>query len=96
MRYDAAVDLDDCAMPIATTDPTASRQLRELERALAQILEEQRQVILLVGLEGVSYEDAAVILDVPIGTIRSRLSRGRESLRKLLDMEAKAPHGVAV
>jgi RNA polymerase sigma-70 factor (ECF subfamily) len=54
IRYDGAVDLEDCAMPIATTDPTASCQLRELERALAQMLEEQRQVILLVGLEGVS------------------------------------------
>jgi RNA polymerase sigma-70 factor, ECF subfamily len=96
IRYDGAVDLEDCAMPIATTDPTASCQLRELERALAQMLEEQRQVILLVGLEGVSYEDAAVILNVPIGTIRSRLSRGRESLRKLLDMEAKPPRGVAI
>src|SRR6267154_490858 len=48
------------------------------------LLEEQRQVILIVGLEGVSYEEAAAILDVTIGTIRSRLSRGRESLRKLM------------
>jgi RNA polymerase sigma-70 factor (ECF subfamily) len=96
IRYDAVVDLEDCAMPIATTDPTASRQLRELERALAQMLEEQRQVILLVGLEGMSYEDAAAILNVPIGTIRSRLSRGREALRKLLDMEVRPPRGVAV
>jgi RNA polymerase sigma-70 factor (ECF subfamily) len=54
----------------------------ELERAL-----EQRQVILLVGLEGMSYEESAGILGVPIGTVRSRLSRGRDGLRKLLDME---------
>jgi len=90
IRDDATVDLENCsAILIARTDPTASRQLRELDHALAQLPEEQRQVILLVGLEGMSYEDAAAILDVPIGTIRSRLSRGRESLRKLMDMDVK-------
>ena len=73
----------------ATTDPTASRQMFELERALAQLPLEQRQVILLVGLEGMSYEDAAGILSVPVGTVRSRLSRGRDTLRKLLDMEGR-------
>jgi len=90
IRDDATVDLENCsAILTARTDPTASRQLRELDHALAQLPEEQRQVILLVGLEGMSYEDAAAILDVPIGTIRSRLSRGRESLRKLMDMDVK-------
>jgi RNA polymerase sigma-70 factor (ECF subfamily) len=57
---------------------------RSRARALARIPEERRQVILLIGLEDISYE-AATILDVPIGTIRSRLSRGRESLRTLMD-----------
>jgi RNA polymerase sigma-70 factor (ECF subfamily) len=73
----------------ATTNPTASRQMFELERALAQLPLEQRQVILLVGLEGMSYEDAAGILSVPVGTVRSRLSRGRDALRKLLDTEER-------
>ncbi|MGA7262839.1 MAG: RNA polymerase sigma factor [Stellaceae bacterium] len=91
IRDDATVDLENYSASLtATTDPTASRQLRELDRALAQLPEEQRQVILLVGLEGMSYEDAAAILHVPIGTVRSRLSRGRESLRKLMDMEFKS------
>src|ERR1700731_3918434 len=90
IRDDATVDLENCSATLtATTDPTASRQLCELDQALAQLPEEQRQVILLVGLEGVSYEDAAAILDVPIGTIRSRLSRGRESLRNLMDMDVR-------
>jgi RNA polymerase sigma-70 factor (ECF subfamily) len=69
---------------VATTDPTASRQLRELERALSRLRNEQREVILLIGLEGMSYEAAAQILDVPVGTVRSRLSRARDALRQLL------------
>jgi DNA-directed RNA polymerase specialized sigma24 family protein len=71
--------------PTAATDPAAGLSLRDLDRALAQIPEERRQVILLIGLEDISYKEAATILDVPIGTIRSRLSRGRESLRILMD-----------
>ena len=71
----------------AATDPTATRKMLELERALAQLPLEQQQVILLVGLEGMSYEDTAEILTIPVGTVRSRLSRGREALRKLLDIE---------
>jgi RNA polymerase sigma-70 factor, ECF subfamily len=82
-RETGAIDIDDVSSSlVATTDPTASRQLYELERALGQLAAEQREVILLVGLEGFSYEDAAKILAVPVGTVRSRLSRGRESLRR--------------
>jgi RNA polymerase sigma-70 factor, ECF subfamily len=70
----------------------ASLQLRDLERAINILPEEQRQVILLVGLEGMRYEEVAVVLDIPIGTVRSRLSRGRETLRQLMDMkEDRAP-----
>jgi RNA polymerase sigma-70 factor (ECF subfamily) len=48
---------------------------------------EQRQVILLVGLEGMLYVEVAAILNVPVGTVRSRLSRGRDQLRQLMGME---------
>jgi RNA polymerase sigma-70 factor (ECF subfamily) len=87
MRDGTNVDIDQMSSAlVATTDPTASRQLRELENALSRLREEQREVILLVGLEGMSYEAAAQILNVPVGTVRSRLSRGRDALRQLLDM----------
>ena len=90
MRDESAVDINQLTSSlIATTDPTASRQLHELDRALACLREEQREVILLVGLEGMSYEAAAQILNVPVGTVRSRLSRGRDALRKLLDMDQR-------
>lgn len=58
-------------------------ELRDLERALAKLPRTQRSVILLVGLEGMSYGEVATALGVPVGTIRSRLSRGREALRRL-------------
>jgi len=62
-------------------------QLRDLDAALGRLPQEHSQVILLVGLEGMSYDEAAEILGVPIGTVRSRLSRGRDQLRLLMGME---------
>ena len=59
--------------------------LAALARALAALPEEQRAVVLLVGLEGFAYAEAAKILGVPIGTVMSRLHRGREQLRRQLD-----------
>src|SRR2546423_9028084 len=50
---------------LATTDPSASRKMIELDRALARLPLGKRQVILLVGLEGMSYEDTAGILSIP-------------------------------
>jgi RNA polymerase sigma-70 factor, ECF subfamily len=94
IRDEAGIDIQQIsASLVTTTDPTASRQLYELDRALACLCDEQRQVILLVGLEGMSYEDTAAILSVPVGTVRSRLSRGRDMLRRLLDMPNRGRHG---
>jgi RNA polymerase sigma-70 factor (ECF subfamily) len=99
VREGIAVEFDDKWPSLtAATDPTGRLSLRDLDRALARISEEQRRVILLIGLEGTSYEEAATILDVPVGTIRSRVFRGRESLRKLMDRipESEAASGVAI
>jgi RNA polymerase sigma-70 factor (ECF subfamily) len=79
-----------CDSLASVSDPSASLQLRDLERAMAKLPIENRQVILLVALEGLSYEDVAEVLRIPVGTVRSRLSRGRATLRRLMDMEEKA------
>jgi len=88
VREGIVVPVEDMA-PVLTSpfNPAASLQLRDLERAIAALPEEQRQVILLVGLEGLRYEEVAQILGIPVGTVRSRLSRGREMLRELMDMK---------
>jgi RNA polymerase sigma-70 factor (ECF subfamily) len=87
-REGTKVTVEDAA-PMLTTqgNAMASLELRDLEKALAKLAPEQRQVILLVGLEGMRYEEVAEILDIPIGTVRSRLSRGRDQLRILMGME---------
>ncbi|MBE0619549.1 MAG: RNA polymerase sigma factor [Burkholderiales bacterium] len=59
-------------------------EMHDLEAALARLPAEQREVLLLVGLEQLSYAEASHALDVPVGTVMSRLSRGRERLRTLL------------
>jgi RNA polymerase sigma-70 factor (ECF subfamily) len=70
-------------------------ELRDLDRALALLPDEQRQVILLVGLEGMQYEAVATIIGVPVGTVRSRLSRGREALRQLMGIRGDEPDAEA-
>lgn len=58
-------------------------ELREMLEALGRLPAEQRETILLVVLEGVSYDEAAWILGVPVGTVRSRLARGRKALYEM-------------
>ena len=58
--------------------------VRDLERAVAALPEGQRQVLLLVALEDLSYEETARVLEIPIGTVMSRLARAREKVRQLM------------
>jgi RNA polymerase sigma-70 factor (ECF subfamily) len=64
--------------------------LRDLQSALAGLPLEQREVLLLVTLEELSYEAAARILEIPVGTVMSRLSRARDRMRRLLAGEEAA------
>lgn len=87
VREGVAVGLNDSEPLLARPAHQGQRlELRDLERAIAKIPDEQRLVILLVGLEGLRYQEVAAVLNVPVGTIRSRLSRGREALRRLTGM----------
>ncbi|MFZ1909920.1 MAG: sigma-70 family RNA polymerase sigma factor [Burkholderiales bacterium] len=73
-----AGDLPEVAQRAAQGD---SLMVRDMDRALAKLPAEQREVLLLVVLEDMSYEEAARTLGVPIGTVMSRLSRARGKLR---------------
>jgi RNA polymerase sigma-70 factor (ECF subfamily) len=76
--------LDD-DLPLAGADSSASRlALRDMDRALQQLPPEQRDVLLLVALEELSYDEVAAALDIPLGTVMSRLSRARERLRLIM------------
>jgi RNA polymerase sigma-70 factor (ECF subfamily) len=94
VREGIVVPIEDVA-PVMTAPSNVedSLQLRDLERAIAKLPEEQRQVVLLVGLEGMRYEEVARVLGIPIGTVRSRLSRGRDQLRVLMDIKGQGSNG---
>ncbi|WP_206419944.1 RNA polymerase sigma factor [Minwuia thermotolerans] len=84
------VPLDE-AMTVA--EPAAQPHRLEYNRllaALSELSEDQRAVLLLAGLEGRKYREVAEILGQPIGTVMSRLNRGRAALRRRLDDEAPA------
>jgi RNA polymerase sigma-70 factor (ECF subfamily) len=67
----------------------ARLEAAEVERAMGRLPEDQRLAVALVLVEGLSYKDAAEVLEVPQGTLTSRLVRGRAAL--LADLEEKAP-----
>jgi RNA polymerase sigma-70 factor (ECF subfamily) len=71
-----------CASDALDRDRAALLTLSDLDRALAQLPEEQRAVILLIGLEGMTYSQTAAILRITVGTLRSHLIRARDRLRR--------------
>ncbi|HTV43866.1 MAG TPA: sigma-70 family RNA polymerase sigma factor [Stellaceae bacterium] len=91
--HDALTEVVEAELPQIRSDQDAALVHRDLLRAFAALPEDQRSVLLLVGVEELSYADAARVLGVPIGTVMSRLSRGRERLRRLIgeDHAAAAP-----
>lgn len=82
---------DEDALPPVEPVQGARLELRDLQTALALLPSEQREVLLLIGLEEMSYAEVAETLDIPIGTVMSRLFRGRERLRALMTGAPAAP-----
>jgi RNA polymerase sigma-70 factor (ECF subfamily) len=75
---------DETVQPAIRATQTDRLEVRDLQAALLRIPEDQREVLLLIALEQLTYEEAAGVLGIPIGTVMSRLSRARDRLRTLL------------
>jgi len=84
-----SMDEDDVGTPTRATQ-TDALEVRDIESALSQLPDEQREVLLLVALEEMSYAEIAEALAIPVGTVMSRLSRGRERLRQIMDGQPPA------
>jgi RNA polymerase sigma-70 factor, ECF subfamily len=88
--HDTLTEAIESELPQITGGQDEAIEHRDLLRAFAALAEEQRSVLLLVGVEDLSYEEAARVLGVPIGTVMSRLSRGRERLRRFMNRDLEA------
>jgi RNA polymerase sigma-70 factor (ECF subfamily) len=85
-RRGIVADVDDLANSLAQSVPPADRNVAiDFVRAMNRLSVDHRQILLLVGMEGLSYREAAAELNLPIGTVMSRLARAREHLRELLE-----------
>lgn len=96
VRQRAAQTPELAEQPTVSGEATAIGELtlREVDTAMAALPEEQRAVVSLVAVEGLTYREAAEVLDTPIGTIMSRLARARAALTERLE-PAHGPEGAA-
>ena len=85
--------LQDGADSLAAPDAPDPGLRMDLMAALARLTVEQREPLLLVSVEQLTYAECAQVLHVPVGTVMSRVSRARTTLRALLDGPAPAPSG---
>ena len=94
-EYATAVIATVSAVSPGETHAIATLTVGAVDHALQRLPEEQRAVVLLVCVEGLSYGQTAEVLGVPIGTVMSRLARGRLALRRLVDGTPAEVVGVA-
>lgn len=84
-RRGTSVALDDDTGGTAIGGPDGALELRDTLAALDLLPADQKSLLLLVGVEDLSYQEAARVLGVPLGTVMSRLARGRQRLRSILE-----------
>jgi RNA polymerase sigma-70 factor (ECF subfamily) len=90
-----SLDEEGVVEPVSAESEVPDRQLfdnlvsAEVEEALAKVPEDFRMAVILSDIEGLSYQEIADATEVPIGTVRSRLARGRSLLRKMLESYAR-------
>jgi RNA polymerase sigma-70 factor (ECF subfamily) len=90
-RQGMSASLEDLPIePAIPADQEDALRVADVLAAVDRLADDHRVLILLIGVEEVTYEEAAQILDIPIGTVMSRLSRARDRLRRLLAGEAAA------
>lgn len=77
--------LENEAVSTAPAQQHAQLMLSEIQEAFLQLSPDHREVLMLIAVEGLRYEEAAGILDISVGTVKSRLSRARNALRSLVD-----------
>ncbi len=78
------LDVNEMSETIADSHAAMEIEMMSVQAAMAQLPEEQRTAVSLVLVEGLSYKEAAQVMEIPIGTLTSRLARGREALQVLL------------
>lgn len=86
----ASVSIDEVEAEVPVAATGSACDALDLSRCLQRLPAEQRAVLLLVTLEDMSYEEAASVLAIPVGTVMSRLSRARARLRELMEGEGPA------
>lgn len=89
-KQNRQVEIDDDMGAVAVLHPRQESQFhyKEVMRNLESLPHDQKDILLLVAMEGFSYDQVAKIMDIPVGTVRSRLSRARDALRGKLKMPA--------
>jgi RNA polymerase sigma-70 factor (ECF subfamily) len=84
-RRGTPVAIDEADLPGTAAHQEATVEAQDVLAALDQLPEEQKSLLLLIGVEDFSYDQAARILDLPMGTVMSRLSRARKKLRSIVE-----------
>ena len=86
MKLRARIGADDAEAELAVgPSQQASAEIQDVLRGLSALTEEQRQIVLLVAVEGFQYGEVAAMLGIPVGTVMSRLSRARDRLKEFVE-----------